>query len=458
MTMKTFFAVSVALVAAAIVFNPLFLKRVDLPEHLLNHKAQYFKDFLSQEVRREFALFAEISARVFSFFFLFFTLHHPRQTADELLELVKSFGSLETNANDLKHYKTLHEHIGEAVPFNGKTCPHPLLIPNINRTLCVFPGRVDIGSHFIRTGGFAGLKESYEKLVSRLLSFGVYLFDLKPYPVLEKLFESPGFLAGARAVCPPGKPFIDPFQFNFIVNAPGQSVATHVDGVYFWGATRFQFPQWLLAAMKFSGLWEDRFVDQIQVVAYVHRWQDWDHKEGKFVYYTDNSGEWHTINPVPRSANVVDGSKTVHSATVYMESVEPVRMKPTSKNSLDYKGDDRWQIVSDDQVLSNLTTDDLRISVVYRAKCFKDAAEAERFHNQKDSDMLTLDEVLATFKQDMARKGISTDGLSAFDLGLKILSTYVKYPLPPKPLVPYNYCALPRLFPILKSVLDPLCN
>ena len=24
---------------------------------------------------------------------------------------------------------------------------------------------------------------------------------------------------------------------------PGQSVATHIDGVYFWGASRFQFPQ-----------------------------------------------------------------------------------------------------------------------------------------------------------------------------------------------------------------------
>jgi hypothetical protein len=55
-------------------------------------------------------------------------------------------------------------------------------------------------------------------------------------------------------------------QFNFIVNTPGQTVAHHVDGVYFWGATRFEFPQWLLAVMKFSGLWEDRFVNQVQTV------------------------------------------------------------------------------------------------------------------------------------------------------------------------------------------------
>ena len=36
---------------------------------------------------------------------------------------------------------------------------------------------------------------------------------------------------------------LDPFQFNLIVQLPGQTVAAHLDGVYFWGATRFQLPQ-----------------------------------------------------------------------------------------------------------------------------------------------------------------------------------------------------------------------
>jgi hypothetical protein len=101
------------------------------------------------------------------------------------MEIVKSFKSLPTNQEDLKNYKTKHEHIGEAVPFDGRSCPHPLLVPNLNRTLCTFPGRLDIGSHYIKTGGHEGLKESYEGLISRLLSFGVYLFDL------EKVTGSP---------------------------------------------------------------------------------------------------------------------------------------------------------------------------------------------------------------------------------------------------------------------------
>jgi hypothetical protein len=52
---------------------------------------------------------------------------------------------------------------------------------------------------------------------------------------------------------------------EFIIQVPGQSVASHLDGVYFWGASRFDFPQWLLAAMKLSGLpeFEEHYIDQV---------------------------------------------------------------------------------------------------------------------------------------------------------------------------------------------------
>jgi hypothetical protein len=171
----------ILLVAALYYNNEWLLRRVDLPPHLLGHPALFKREFISEQSRVA------------------------------LLDLVKSFESLPTNAEDLKHYATRHEHIGEAVPFRGK-CPHALLIPNINRTHCSFPGRVDVGSHYIRTGGHEGLKETYESLVSRILSFGVYLFDLSKYPVLAALFDSPNFVEGSRAVCPPDKQYLDPFQ------------------------------------------------------------------------------------------------------------------------------------------------------------------------------------------------------------------------------------------------------
>jgi hypothetical protein len=42
----------------------------------------------------------------------------------------------------------------------------------------------------------------------------------------------------------------------------------------------------MLAAMEFSGLWQDDFVDQVQVVAYYHEWNPEGVKgAGEFMYW-----------------------------------------------------------------------------------------------------------------------------------------------------------------------------
>jgi hypothetical protein len=173
-------------------------------------------------------------------------------TAAELLTLAKELESFPTNVADLRFYSTANEHIGEAVDAEEDgSCAHPFLVPNSARTQCVLPGRIDIGKHYILSGGLEGLKESYASLVSRVQSFGAYLFDLDSFPQVRALFESDRFQQAARAVCPPEKQVLDPFQFNLILNVPGQTVATHIDGAYFWGANRFYFPQWYVPTSSF---------------------------------------------------------------------------------------------------------------------------------------------------------------------------------------------------------------
>lgn len=194
-------------------------------------------------------------------------------------------------------------------------------------------------------------------------------------------------------------------------------------------------------------------VGQVQTVAYLHNWTD--EREGKFVFYTDN-GDAKSMEPLPRSANVVDGSKVVHAATVYKRSAKMPQLKTVDQNTLDYLGNDRWMLRSSGQDRKELTTDDLRISVVYRARCFRDREEAEAFKNQ--SEFLTLESVLATLRRDLERRGVAAPS-NAFDLGLTLLRTYVRYPLAPARVaaIPYNYCALPRLFPSVAPLLSLIC-
>merc|ERR1719272_1017596 len=110
----------------------------------------------------------------------------------------------------------------------------------------------------------------------------------------------------------------------------------------------------------------------------------------------------------------------------------------------------------------NYTGDDLRWTIVYRARCFEDAEAADRYAAQKDTGAASLEDILAVLRKDLAAKGKGTpealDQLPILDLAMLLLDTYVRYPLPPRAAIPYNYCALPSLFPSLHHVLKFVCD
>lgn len=127
--------------------NGLPIRGAQIPDHLLGNVVEVIPNLLSDAV------------------------------GDQLMDLIKSMKDFPTNTNDLQFYKTKHEHIGEAVPIgaNGK-CAHPYLIPSQSKKECVLPGRIDVARHFMLSGGVEGVKESYDDLVSRVQSFGRYMF------------------------------------------------------------------------------------------------------------------------------------------------------------------------------------------------------------------------------------------------------------------------------------------
>lgn len=428
----SFFQSAAAVLLAAIIL--LNLKhRAHLPNHLLHHKVIYVPELLSSDA------------------------------ASELTTLLKSMAEFPTNVNDLKFYQTLHEHIGEAQPIGEKgVCEHPYLVPSSNKTHCILPGRVDVGRHYILTGGVQGLKNSYELLVSRVQSFGRYIFEPEEHPAVAKLFASEEFQAVARSVCPPDKQVLDPFQFNFITQVPGQTVAMHVDAPYFWGATRFQFPQWLLACMVFSNLFQDKFIDQVQVVAYLHRWTDVSRRAGEFVYWDTEADEPKRIPPTPRAGSAVDGSKTVHAAAVYQPNADLPYLDKSKDNRLTYKGSDLWELTSNNLSLRNYSTEDLRLTIVYRARCFRSQDEVQTFRQLSNKEAMSLESILQTFKEDLVRRRRASasqlDSMSRLDFAFLLLDEYIQYPWPPSSLVPYNYCAVMKLLPQLKPILQIFCN
>eukprot|EP01094_Clydonella_sp_ATCC50884_P011068 TRINITY_DN2086_c0_g1_i1.p1 TRINITY_DN2086_c0_g1~~TRINITY_DN2086_c0_g1_i1.p1 ORF type:complete len:431 (-),score=189.18 TRINITY_DN2086_c0_g1_i1:129-1421(-) len=423
--------ISVAWLALALGLYLYAAPRVSLPDHLLHHPAVYVPDLISPEV------------------------------GAELRRLAKEMKEFPTNSNDLKFYKTRHEHVGEAQPLgaDGK-CDHPFLVPNVNKTECILPGRIDVGRHYIQAGGVQGLKEHFEEIVPRLLSFGRYIFDLTDFPVVDELFAAQHFQEAAKKTCPADKQVLDPFQFNFIVQVPGQTVALHVDAVYFWGATRFDVPQWLLAAMQFSGLFRDRFIDQIQVVGYFHEWEATPERGGQFVYWDSESEQPKKVDPVPLAGSVVDGSKTVHAATVYRPGEKAPLLEKSADIKLSYAGGERWELREDGRLVRTYDTDELRWTIVYRARCFESEERRQHFHALPDDERLELDEILDTLSEELVRRGrlSAGDEVSRLDLAMLIMDEFISYPLPPDHATfPFNYCLLSKLLPSLRPLTDLVC-
>jgi hypothetical protein len=367
-------------------------------------------------------------------------------------------------AKDNNFYRMQHEHVGEALPIGADgRCSHPFLVPSANRTLCVLPGRFDVAQHYVKTGGFEGFKESFDVAGSRLQAFAAFFFDLDKVPIMRRLFTADVFLQHARSVCPPTQQYLEPFQVNFILQVPGQTVAIHTDAPYFWGATRFQLPQWLLVAMVHSGLFADRFVHQVQVVTYIHEWNATAERGGEFVYWRRDASTPERVLPQRAAGTIVDGSKFVHAANVYNGAVRghvatPPPIDKSQECALTHVGSERWELRCDDRLLREYATDDLRMSVVYRGKCFASAADAERFRALPASEMLPLDAVLATFRADLEKRGRMHHGDDVAPLALAnlIVSEYIRYPKP-KVWLPLNVCAADRLFPALRPLTKAVC-
>lgn len=115
-------------------------------------------------------------------------------TANELRNLTRHMKDFPTNLSVLKFYNTTYEHIGEATPLESDgSCANPFLMASIEKTSCVLPTRVDVGRHFILTGGPSALREPYPNMASRVMSFGSYNFDLKKHKIVDKLFSDQKF-------------------------------------------------------------------------------------------------------------------------------------------------------------------------------------------------------------------------------------------------------------------------
>ena len=177
------------------------------------------------------------------------------------------------------------------------------------------------------------------------------------------------------------------------------------------------------------------------------------------MHWSKDDGRIESVPPAPLAGSAIDGSRTVHAAVTYSPASAAPLMDKSKAHSLFYSnasdsgehGNDRfWTLRTEGKDVANFTDDELRVAIVYRARCFANEMAKAEF-DEAPPDALSLDTILSTLSADLAARGkLSAEKarkwqeIPRLELSLLLLDTYIRYPLPQSTLIPFNYCMLPR--------------
>lgn len=285
--------------------------------------------------------------------------------------------------------------------------------------------RYDAAMNFIRTGGRFGRRdEGMDLLLARTNYFReTYVYGEEvASESLAFLMHHASLLDAARQLH--GRPVIEPSILYANVMAPGQELAVHTDVPEFRGASRKEFPEWLLVVMRHSGLFEEWRMPIATGICYFGGGEG-----GELAYYPDGAaGDAAVYRPRHNTAAMLDTDTVFHGVDrVRGDESQLAAIEPGMQ--IIYAGDDRWEVRDGDAVAATHRSDELRLSISWKAYCFADEAEREAWRTH--SDDLTLEPILETLEAELRRRGVLTgERPEPAEFGKLLIDEYVKFPEP----------------------------
>jgi hypothetical protein len=183
---------------------------------------------------------------------------------------------------------------------------------------------------------------------------------------------------------------------NITAPMPGTD-AGHVDVPSFRGLDRRALPGWLLLAMQRSGLFARWAVRTATAVVWFYRGTG-----GTLSYWPDGpAGPRRNIPPAINTALVGDNDRMFHR----VEAVgDPGRWRPVPRDALlHHAGANRWQLRDEDELIGTYASDELRISLSWKAEVYLDDAERERRVSHRDD--LTAGQALSIMAEALGTRG-----------------------------------------------------
>jgi hypothetical protein len=362
--------------------------------------------------------------------------------------------------------------------------------------------------HFVRTGGFNGFIEYFDRMVARILPFRKRILTKTFNPISDKFkkleeFNSPDFLNKVKTICldkgltgrsndakkpSENKNIINElYQLDLLLMLPGQELPMHLNVPYFVGADRTTLPQWLLVAMKNSKLFDHLYIHQVQGFVELEldpRRADFDPKQDEYVEINGDGGDFYLypylsdsqtnaenfnkyiiLKSRHNSLVLLDGAQVSHGVDRYKANQLPPLF--SASHHYNIKFDDlKWTLSdSKQQYLRSYSKLEVKLQVVWNQHCFETAEQKRQF---EQAPRLTLDEIKQVFKSDLAKKKrLPSEEIAAIDLWTIVLKEYLIYPVNThnqnSTIFGFNYCLLPNILPqwvtekFLKNILLKRC-
>jgi hypothetical protein len=245
----------------------------------------------------------------------------------------------------------------------------------------------------------------------------------------EPLLNHPGFAQAAREMYQTD--VVVPEQVYVNLSTPcGRQGFSHTDIPEFRGLNRLTAPAWLLTAMGVSRLFEAERMHIVTAVAWFYQGE-----AGGFRYWPEGpDGPSLLHDDVWNTAIVGDNDFMPHEVTRIgpRGSSGPAGM--TLDSELECDGTD-WQITDHGTVLGRFSDREVRLSVSWKAKVYRD--EHEKALADAGENGVDVTEALERFAADLAQRPepeeLAGDGVTSDELRQQLSRCYSAYRTNPGP-------------------------
>ena len=185
------------------------------------------------------------------------------------------------------------------------------------------------------------------------------------------------------------------------LNLPMAGLPPHLDLPFFRGAMNREVPAWMLAPMGYSGLFHDWAVPVASAVTWFY-----DGQGGEFEYWPDGpAAPSATIaGPFNNTAVLADNEYMYHRVGSFGSEADWVPPDGVPYEARLHLEGNRWIVRDDSGELSSYPWSEVRLSVLWKAFCFRTEQEASLFDS--GSNLLTPEMVTEIFATDLTKRGV----------------------------------------------------